>query len=653
MFTHRPDCFGFLGVARELSGIQGQKFTSPDWYSLSPAIPDIESTQELALSVAVDAPDVVPRFMAVALSGVTIKQSPVWLQVELARVGSRPINNIVDYTNFFMLETSQPLHAYDYDKVRALAPGQPGASLGARFAREGETLKLLNGKTITLQTADVVITGGDQPIGLAGIMGGADTEVDDKTKNIIVEVANFDMYTIRRSSMHHGIFTDALTRFNKGQSPLQNRAVLAKMTNEVRRYADGKVASHVIDEQSDATIAKLKAETVHPPVQTNTAFINTRLGLQLSAEQMKTILENVECRVEVAGNDLTIQAPFWRTDIEIAEDVVEEVGRLYGYDNLPLDMPRRSLTPAPRNELLELKARLRAALAKAGANEVLTYSFVHSNLMQKVGQDSAKAFQISNALSPDLQYYRLSLTPSLLEKIHPNIKGGHGAFALFEIGKAHQVDATVKSDKPEEDGLPAEFERRALVFAADKKSAEQQSGAAYYTAKKYLITVLSNLGLAHRVTFEPLNDVADQATTYYAQDRAANVLCDGTLIGRIGEYTSTVTRNLKLPDYCAGFELGLAPLLKLASSYDYVPLPRFPKVSQDLCLKVPIATSYAEVYNFVRAELAKVQPDNSIPTLGPVDIYQRENDVNHKQITLRFSIANYDRTLSYFMNNHV
>src|SRR6185312_563071 len=157
-----------------------------------------------------------------------------------------------------------------------------------------------------------------------------------------------------------------------------------------------------------------------------------RLGLALDPEEMAKILENVEFKVEIKGDELTVTAPFWRTDIELREDVVEEIGRLYGYDHLPLELPKRDLTPAPQDPQLYLKAQARSILATAGANEALTYSFVHGELLNKVGQDPSNAFQIANALSPDLQYYRLSLLPSLLDKVHANLKAGYDRFALFE-----------------------------------------------------------------------------------------------------------------------------------------------------------------------------------------------------------------------------
>lgn len=635
MFTHRPDCFGWLGIAREIEGISQRPYKSPDWYQINPSIPSVE-TESLGLEVRNEIPELVPRFTTIAVRDVTIKQSPLWLQIALTKVGIRPINNIVDYTNFFMLETGQPLHAYDYDKVKARSNADH-AVITVRKPHEGEKITLLNGKEITPRQDAIMIAAEDQLIGVGGVMGGADTDVDDATKNIIIESANFNMYSIRRTSMEHGLFTDAVSRFNKGQSPLQTLTVLGKIVDEICQFADGKVASAVIDDNHLADEV-MKRGSLNAPVEVSAHFINERLGLQLSAHDMKVLLENVEFEVEEIENNLSVKAPFWRTDIEISEDIVEEVGRLYGFDHLPLELPKRSLMPTAKDGLLELKTRLRSLLVKAGANELLTYSFVHGEQLDKVGQDRSQAFQLSNALSPELQYYRLSLTPSLLEKVHANIKAGFSSFAIFELGKAHNIHAT------DESGLPAESDRLALVFAAaDKVSSQQYTGAAYYEALKYL-TVLDE-----RFTYAPVSDdsfkddaLAQQMMVPFVSNRAAVVLKGGTPIGVVGEYKSSVQRAFKLPIFSAGFEL-LLTAFEDGSGTQYVQLPRFPRVEQDICLRVNADMSYAELFDFVAHEIDQHKPADTIAKLSPVDIYQRDDD--HKQITLRLNVACYKKTM--------
>lgn len=638
MFTHRPDCFGFLGISRELAGIQGMPFRSPAWYSLDVQFPTAGEA-DLPLEVRNEVPDLVSRFTAVTMAGVKVKPSPLWLQIELTKVGLRPVNNIVDYTNFFMLETGQPLHAYDYDKVAALSTDQH-ARLIVRKPHEGEKIKLLNGKELEPSKDSVMIATDKQSIGIGGVMGGAETEVDEHTTNIILECAHFDMYAIRRTAMEHGLFTDAVTRFTKGQSPLQNLAVLAKIVNEISHFAEGKLAGPVIDDNHLAQTV-IAQGTVHPPITLSSDFINARLGFDLSVEEIARLLKNVEFQVTLEGDTLKISAPFWRTDIEIKEDIVEEVGRLFGYDHLPLVLPSRDLTPAARNQVLAFKQQVRDVLCRAGANETLTYSFVHGNLIDAMGQNKEPAFQLSNALSPDLQYYRMSLLPSLLEKIHLNVKSGYEQLAVFEMGKTH-IKTIEDSER-----LPWEHERLALVFAAQNRH-QEYAGAPYYAARKYLTDLLDALGVTYRITPISIDtkDIAAQleAAPYEPGRLAGIYVGKSTVVGFIGEFRQVVHKALKLPAFTAGFELDLHELRSgITKLSQYVPLSRFPKVQQDISLRVSADTPYQAVYDVLAEQLLSIE--NTHAELEPYDIYQGEGSQAPKHLTFRFTIAHYEKTL--------
>ena len=624
MFTHRPDGFGQLGVAREIAGILDQKFTSPEWYLDQPSF---ETASGLDLEVFNDAAELVPRFMTVAIDGIEVKESPLWLQCALVTMGARPINNIVDATNYVMLTTAQPTHAYDYDKLR-------GHKLGARMAREGESLTLLNGKTYELQANDIVIADGEGPVGLAGIMGGGESEVDDNTTRIVLEVATFDMYAVRKSSMRHGVFTDALARFNKGQSPRQNARLLQYLAKLVQQVsANSRQASDVADMP--------RAEWgEQPTVQLTSEFVNERLGSSLSVEQMQTLLENVEVAVD---GDLNVTPPFWRTDIELPEDVVEEVGRLHGFDGLPRELPMRSSAAAPYNIARVSKQHVRESLARAGANEVLTYSFVHEQVLIRAEQDSTKAFRLGNALSPDLQYYRLSLTPSLLDKIHANIKAGYDEFTLFEIGKAHH------KDEREEDGLPREFGRIAAVYTSKKAT----NGAAYYKAKRLLEQMLKDATYTTNVSYQKLSDfdfgnhdAFRQLAAPFDVARSATVWVGDRLVGVVGEYTRTVQRAFKLSEYTAGFEVFTSAFEKLgANGRSYTPLSRYPSTSQDISLKSATDISYGELYANVVTSLDE-QANGVAIDVTPVSIYQADDDDETKTTTFHIAFTSYDRTLT-------
>lgn len=621
MFTHRPDLFGQLGVAREIAGITGKQFKSPDWYLGEPSF---GKANDLELHVFNQAGEKCPRFMAVAVKDVTVKPSPLWLQIELIRLGSKPINNIVDATNYVMLLTAQPTHAYDYDKLR-------GKTLGARMARKNEVAKLLNDKSYNLSEDDVVIVDGEGIVGLGGVMGGGNSEVSDDTKNVVLECADFDMYAVRKTSMRHGLFTDAVTRFSKGQSPLQQPVILALLMRSVIDTAGGTQASDAFDQHSELLPS--------PALSIDASFVNERLGLKLSGQHMVNLLRSVEFDLADGQKDIDnrideLVVPFWRTDIELPEDIVEEVGRLYGFDKLPLELPQRSIVSAPANPVLEMKQKVRQSLKAAGANEVLTYSFVHERLIKNADQDSAQAFQLSNALSPDLQYYRLSLVPSLLAHVHPNIKAGYDDFALFEFGKAHR-----KGDVDEE-GLPREYPRLAFVFAAKKSNK-----TAYFTARRYIQFIAPGLDYQPLSSFdtEPY-PIFGQLVSPFEPTRSAVLMKGDKFVGVVGEFKSSVRRAFKLPETAAGFELFQSHLLKLARR-PYIPLSRFPSITQDITLKVAADVPAQKVLDIASAAIKSWQTTHSAATVELIGVYLPEG-ANTKNVTLRIVIVSYEKTLT-------
>ena len=635
MFTHRPDLFGQIGVAREIAGIYGEQFDYLlDWYWRFPEFADAAG---LELSVFNKAESVVPRFMVVALDGVVIGQSPLWLRCELVRLGGKPINNVVDITNYIMLLTAQPTHAYDYDKIR-------GNTIGARFAVEGESVSLLNGKTYDLTVDDIVIADSEGPIGLAGIMGGASSEVSAETKRIIIEAANFDMYAVRRSSMRHGLFTDAVTRFNKGQSPLQNDRIIKRLINDFASTMGTQQSSAVFDLQTERTKEMISQISVHKQLKVSADFINKRLGLSLEGDAIEQLLRNVNfaCYVDAdsGDTDITIAPPFWRTDIELPEDIVEEVGRLYGFDKLPLELPKRSITPTKKDALIELKNSVRSQLAKFGANEVLTYSFVHGKMLENAGQDTSLAYEISNAISPDLQYYRLSLTPSLLDKVHQNVKAGYDEFALFEIGKTHFLNEMDAADitVPNEDSHVA-----FILTRADKLHATK---TAFFDARLYIEQIMNTDGLeiVRLTDFDLNNDKwGAQLVAPYEPTRSALIVKNEQIWGVVGEFKASVRRFFKLPKFTAGFEINFGVINN--NKLNYVSLPKFPKVSQDITLQVPEALSYGTVDTFVRTQISEIAPENTHHTVELLDIYQAENS-STKNITFRFTISHFDKTMT-------
>jgi len=644
MFTHRPDCFGQLGVAREIAGILQQPFTSPAWYSLEQVFGDGDS---VPLAVSNDIPQLVPRFMAVAIRGVQVAPSPFWLQCQLVAMGAKPINNIVDATNYVMLMTAQPTHAYDYDTLQ-------GGQLGVRMARQGEMLALLSGKTIELTPDDIVIADAQGPVALGGIMGGSRTEVSATTTTIVLECATFDMYAVRKMAMRHGVFTDALARFNKGQSPLQNAAVLNRLIGMV----GGEQASHVVDIKPFASgqagmLDEYFAGKYEPAtIDITSRFINERLGTSLAENDICTLLNNVEIHSHGPENELgyiCLQVPFWRTDLETKEDIVEEIGRLHGFDTVPRQLPMRRIQPARKNPRRELKRVVREALAKAGANEVLSYSFVHERVLKGAGQDPAQAFRLSNALSPDLQYYRLSVLPSLLDKVHANIKAGHSEFMLFEIGKGHTKARIGK------DGLPAEQSLVDLVYSSKKPRA----GAAFYQVRATLDQLAHDSGLT--LVYTPV--AAAQDDPVYAPfdiNRSAHIWVESSeaasqperqLIGVVGELRPAVVKHFKLPDYTAAASLRLDVMEQIwrDTVVHYQPMSRYPTTARDISIQTSTDVTYDELMQAVSSAItraSKTYPDVTIRDLTPLSIYKATPDASHQTTTFRLTLSSSQATLS-------
>jgi phenylalanyl-tRNA synthetase beta chain len=640
MFTHRPDCFGLLGVAREISGILAKPFKSPAWY-LTPESHQLEGPG-VRLKVQNEIPSKTPRFCLIAIDGIEIKPSPILVQSYLQRMGLRPVNNVVDLTNLIMIETAQPLHAYDYHKLTKI--DSEDLTLTIRSPKPNESLTLLNDKTITPSGSSIGIAVGDQLVGLAGVMGGKNSEVDDNTTAIVLESATFNMNDIRRASMELGVFSEAVTRFTKGQSPLQNARILSYAAARLKEILpEAKIVSELIDD-NHLPETTLERDSIYPSITVTTDFINSRLGTDLPAAELAKLLTNVECQVTIDGDKLSVKAPFWRTDIEIREDIVEEIGRLYGYDNIALKPLSRSALVVPKNKSLESKALVRQILASCGANELLTHSFVSKRLVENSDQSVDQAFEIANSLSPELNYYRLSLIPSLLSKVNLNIKAGYDEFALFEIGTYH-LAGHFNKDEVEAD-LPSEYPSLALVYA----SKHPGKSAAYFKAKDYLSFLIDELNITG-VNYQPLDQVSDladqlvQLSKPFDDRRSALVKIDHQQLGIVGEFKSNVIASLKLPKYSAGFEIDSRAFLNNNRDKVYKRLSKYPAVKQDITLSVPIASNFAAVNSFLQSEMINIAPKTSSFSLSPTSIFQPKDVADFKNYTFHLEIAEDNRTL--------
>lgn len=612
--TQRPDCFGIIGFAREVAAILGQEFKSPDWL-----LAEIKfTTSNLKIQVA-EAGLASAYYLAEVDD---LEQVPVLSLLDktyLARVGVRPLSPIVDWTNYLMMLTAQPLHAFDRDKLEALsaAQGLDQLVITLRLARAGEKFRSLDGRDLVLSDKDIVIAVGETVVALAGAIGGSNSEIDASTKRVLLEAASFDLYKLRTTQMRHGIFSEALTRFTKGQPAALAAPVLARATQLL-------AATSVKVVQADLAVG------INPCIELDLDFVNQVLGTNLSLDAMRQSLINAEFKVQSIDNKLLVVAPFWRNDVTTPIELVEELGRVYGYDNIVPSLPERQAVAVEAEKYDKFLTKMRNYLSQAGANEVLTYSFVNQALLRKSGQDPSDSYRLINSISPDLELCRQTLQPSLLNLIYNNLKAGFTEFALYEINKTQ-----LKSHGLNDEAVPIEQHNLALVLA--KKS---NQNTAYFLAKRYLEFLLTKFDLV--AEYKPLES-SDAMSIMFEPKRSALVEVAGCLIGVLGEYKQSVKKNFKLPDFSAGWELDLVKLFKLwlqANHYKTTTLAKFPSVERAICFETSLSLNFDQLKTaFLRAI---AEQDLSIK-LRTVDLFKTDD---FKRTTFALTISNPNKTLT-------
>ena len=626
--THRPDTFGVIGFAREIAGILGKPFKSPDW------LLDIKSTPKgslVAPKVFIDNPELAESYELVFVDGnFTTGKTPDEIKSYLSRVGVRPINPVVDATNYMMLISGQPLHAFDYDKLIDLCGGEP--EIHVRRARPGETMAALDDRHLLLDEKDIVVTANDHVIALAGAIGGKETAIDENTKSIALESATFNLYNLRSTQMRHGIFSEAITRFTKGQPYMQTGPVLMATLALLDKWT-------TISGVSEKTVA-IGDRTERSPIKFSAKEASQILATELSSDDIKNILETVEFKIDKRGDDLIITAPWWRQDIKIKEDLFEEIGRLRGYDNITPSLPQRSFKAIRPTQFDDFKKLLRDSLYRTGGNETLTYSFVPGSMLDQSGQDKTNAYKIVNSISPELEYYRLSLMPSLLKIARTNLKQGYDEFALFELNKVHAHSRGLT-----EDAVPIEgYNLACVVYQKDGVS-----GAEFYQAKYILENLLTQINI--KLNYVQLDNDENSLSMFtpYEPKRSAMLKDEktGELIGVVGEYKKSVAKNFKLPQNIAGFELNLVKLFDIyqnVAKSTYSPISKFPSVERDLCFKVSLETKYQEIIDAIK-NFQKQLDENVTMAIEPIDIYAKSDEIT-KNITIRILLQPQNRTLN-------
>lgn len=603
--THRPDCFGLIGFAREVSGILGEKFNEPEVFRDLSA--QIKADDSIKVKVKITDAKLCPRYSC-AVFELPDNQPSKYLTSDaifLAKAGMRAIDPMVDLTNILMLETGHPLHAFDYDKLVTIG-GTKQPEIIVRAAQAGEELQLLDGKVIECTADDILITSNDVPVAMAGAMGGKNTEIDPSTKHVVLESATFSLYDLRKTQMAHGIFSEAITRFTKGQPAAMTMSVLAEAVKQL-----GVKTLAVADDypsKSEQSVVKITTDE-----------INRLLGTQYDTDEIVKTLENVGFEISTQGTSLIVHTPLWRTDIHIKEDIIEEVGRLLGYDNIMLSLPEKPFIEPEIDPMVRLKQELRTILSgRLAMNELLTYSFVSRDLVEKVGKDPADCYEIINSISPELQCFRTEIVPSLLDKVRENLKSGHRDFTLYEINQVTRKASGLNDEK-----VPVTQTHLGIVGLGD-----------FYILKANILALFRELKIA--VEYRALSPAVAEHHPYLEPKRSAEVLIADKVVGAFGEVKTSVLRRFKLDSVVSTFELNLEPVIAASREIKTdIRLSKFPSVERDLTLKVASDAPFGRALNTIDNCLAK---SGVYYKVTPVSIYQPDGaDTKNLSFHLKFS----------------
>jgi phenylalanyl-tRNA synthetase beta chain len=570
---NRPDCLSVLGVAREVAALTGTSVREPpsDYQETGRAIKE-------RLSVQIADRDLCPRYCAALIEGVQIGPSPPWMQERLLAAGVRPISNVVDVTNYVMLEVGQPLHAFDFSLIS-------DRKIIVRRARPDEVLVTLDGTERPLHRDMLVIADAKEAVAVAGLMGGAASEVTEKTSTILLEAANFNPANIRRTSTGLKLRTDASARFEKGLSPELAMVGIRRAVRLMVELAGGRAAEGIID--------------VYPGKRRETRITVTQdrlrrvLGLQLPTPQVRQTLTflGFGCRW-VPPDRYVVRVPYWRTDVRIPDDVAEELARIIGYDELPITSLGGAIPPAQPQPSRELRERAKDILASAGMQEVITYSLTNLESLGKVLPPEdvrlRPPLRVANPMSHQQEYLRTSLRASLLETLASNLRHHQGRIALFEAARLYLP-------RPEE--LPQEVESLAGVVTGDQPDRWSQPGGEpvdLYDAKAYLEFLFDRLGLA--VSYHDGEDFA------LVPGRTAEVRLDDQRVGLVGQVHPEVAAAFDIEQDVYLFEVDLEALVpQVGKPRLYQPLSRFPAVQEDIAIVVDEGVTAAQVQAIIEA----------------------------------------------------
>ncbi|MBR0209497.1 MAG: phenylalanine--tRNA ligase subunit beta [Firmicutes bacterium] len=563
---NRPDCLSMIGMAREAAATFGTKLRYPETEckKCSP-----EKSEDY-ISVEIRRPDLCKRFTCRVVKDIKVEQSPWWMQKYLMQAGMRPINNIVDITNFVMLEYGQPIHAYDINTVK-------GGKIIVDAAKDGDTFVTLDGNERTLQDNMLTIRDCEGALGIAGIMGGLDSDIKPDTKTVLVESANFLGDSVRTTSKKLNLRTEASGRFEKGIDPNLAKDACDRVCYLIELLGAGTVLSTGVDVYP----VPEKAKTMDVRV----SRINKVLGIEIPGEQMVEYFKSLEMEASLNGDIITVTPPTVRQDLEIEEDYVEEVARMYGYDKLPTTLPK-SATESRISEKQELRNLAKAALRGMGISEFQTYSFVSPKASDKV-RIPADSFRrnfvkLINPLGEDTSVMRTMILPNLLDVLALNYARSNADVRGFELGN------TFYNNGKGEGILPEEKDALCIAMYAE--------GETFFTLKGYVEELLAALGI-HGAEYEA---VSDDPT--FHPGRCARVSVEGKPVAVIGQVHPAVTENYNIGSAVYAAEIDFDLLYSLAKTeIKYAPLPKYPAMVRDFAMVVKEEVAAGELEKAIKA----------------------------------------------------
>jgi phenylalanyl-tRNA synthetase beta chain len=590
------DMLSHIGMAREICAVEGRKFNPTFNVGGAPTL------NVGKLRIEIKEKNLCPRYIGTMIENLKVALSPKWMQERLLVSGVKPINNVVDITNHVMLETGQPLHAFDAEKTTG--------NIIVRKAKKGEKIKLLDEKEYELNENDLVIADSEKALALAGVMGGIESSVTTKTKNIILESANFNSTNIRKTRTAHNIITESSYRFERDIDPNLAEDGISRAIEFLQKFggSNAKLTAY-----ADIYPKKVKFWQV----KLSADYADSLLGEKVSVSKIKSILENLGLGVKILKNILNCEIPTRRIDLKSQEDLIEEIGRIYGYENIPAKAPIVELTTPAINEKRILEDKLRDILIGSGFSEVMNYSFYSADDIEKCGLGIEGHYEVANPMNPDQQYMRRSMIPNLLKNIKLNLKNFE-KISIFEIGRKY---------RDEKKSSPTEISILAGAYAGVKDENP------FFGLKGTIEALLENLGCISKYEiYKP------KYPTWHA-GRVAEIFIKGERVGKIGEINPLVCKRYGIQSRVALFGISVAKLLEVsAKEKEYHSIRRLPSVKRDISMFLSEKTKYADIESKIYSAGGKL-----VLGVELFDIFEKEGE---KSMALRIEIGSDAKTLT-------